>query len=494
MTVAYLANQFPSPVEPYVVDEIEELRRRGVEVIAGSVRRPDECVRLSCAAERDSESADSETVVLQPVPIALLVQAAWLCLRRWRRIADLLRRVILQGQETFMQRGKALLHTWLGACYALRLQRWEAEHIPVQHIQTQHIPVQHIHVHHIHVHHGYFGAWVAMVAARLLNVGYSMTLHGSDLLTSAAYLDAKLKNCRFCVTISEYNRRYILEHYSTIEAGRVIVARLGVDVPEPGGFSAAELRSPTPESPILRSSMVRGPGHSQSNSRLHLLAVGRLHAVKDHAFLLRACVQLRHRGLDFQCEIAGEGPERHNLERLIQEYGLEERVRLLGHVPPERQDSLYRGVDVVVLTSRSEGIPLVLMEAMARGKIVVAPAITGIPELVVAGQTGFLYEPGSVEDFVTRILWLGAPMPVGRAAGDSPGVAGASKPDGIRLDGVRRQAREQVRLHFNRRKNLELFGDVFLERIFLKQMFPEQICPEQLLPARQHSGANRRTA
>ena len=180
--------------------------------------------------------------------------------------------------------------------------------------------------------------------------------------------------------------------------------------------------------------------------------------------------------------------------RLIQEYGLEERVRLLGHVPPERQDSLYRGVDVVVLTSRSEGIPLVLMEAMARGKIVVAPAITGIPELVVAGQTGFLYEPGSVEDFVTRILWLGAPMPVGRAAGDSPGVAGASKPDGVRLDGVRRQAREQVRLHFNRRKNLELFGDVFLERIFLKQMFPEQICPEQLLPVRQHSGANRRTA
>jgi len=484
MTVAYLANQFPSAVEPYVVDEIEELRRRGLEVIAGSVRRPDESVRLSCAAARDSESVDPEVVVLQPVPIALMVQAAWLCSRRWRRIADLLRRVILQGRETFTQRGKALLHTWLGACYALQLQKRRGEHVHVQDIEVQHSQVQHSHVQHIHVHHGYFGAWIAMVAARLLNVNYSMTLHGSDLLMGTAYLDTKLKNCRFCVTISEYNRRYILEHYSTIEAGRIVVARLGVDVPASELFSAAALRSSTFERSIVRSS-----GDSQSDSRLHLLAVGRLHAVKDHAFLLRSCVQLRQRGLNFQCEVAGEGPERRNLERLIREYGLEERVRLLGHVPHERQDSLYRRADVVVLTSRSEGIPLVLMEAMARGKIVVAPAITGIPELVVAERTGFLYEPGSVEDFVARVLRIYSLVSAEGSAGDFPAVPGAGQLDRVRLDRVGQRAREQVRLHFNRRKNLALFGDIFLERIF-----PEQIRPEQILPARQHSGANRRTA
>jgi glycosyltransferase involved in cell wall biosynthesis len=469
ITIAYLANLFPSAVEPYVVDEIDELRRRGIEVIAGSVRRPDERGRLSCAAERDSDFVDTETVVLQPVPIALLVQAAWLCLRQWRRIADLLRRVILQGEETFMQRGKALLHTWLGACYAVRLQKPGLEHI---HVRQN--PVQHI-----HVHHGYFGAWIGMVAARLLNVSYSMTLHGSDLLTGAAYLDTKLKNCRFCVTISDYNRRYILEHYSTIEAERVVVARLGVDVPEPGRLSAAALRSS-----IVEGAIVRKSGDSQSDSRLHLLAVGRLHAVKDHAFLLRACVQLRQRGLDFRCEIAGEGPERRNLERLIQEYGLEERVRLLGHVPREGQDSLYQRADVVVLTSRSEGIPLALMEAMARGKIVVAPAITGIPELVLAEQAGFLYEPGSVEDFVARVLGTYSLVSVREPAWDSPRFPGAGQLGHLRLDEMRERARERVRLHFNRRKNLELFGDVFLERIL----------PEQILPVGQHSGVNRRTA
>jgi colanic acid/amylovoran biosynthesis glycosyltransferase len=423
VTVAYLANLFPSPVEPYVGAEIEELRQRGVRVIAGSARRPEGPGLASGAADREAEDRAADLLVLQPLRIALVAKAAWLCLRRWRRIADLIERVVLQGQETPAQRLKALLHTWLGACYALRLQQRE---------------VQHIHVDHIHVHHGYFGAWIAMVASRLLNVGYSMTLHGSDLLTPAAYLDAKLKHCRFCVTISEYNRRYILEHYPGIEAGNVMVARLGVDVPEPAG-------------------LVDG-ARAAVDSRLRLLAVGRLHAVKDHAFLLRACAQLCHRGLDFQCEIAGEGPERGKLEGLIREYGIEERVKLLGHVPREQLGRHYQMADVVVLTSRSEGIPLVLMEAMARGKIVLAPAITGVPELVVEGQTGFLYQPGSVEDFVGKILWLDSrarESPV-----DVPGVAGARQ-----LERVRHGAREQVRRHFNRKKNLESFGDLFLDRV-----------------------------
>lgn len=413
--MAYLANQFPSPVEPYVRDEIEELRRRGVRVIAGSVRRLDKGVGVPW------EENKSDLLVLQPVPIALAAQAAWLCLRRWRRIADLLQRAILQGRENPLQRGKALLHTWLGACYALRLENRGVEHI--------------------HVHHGYFGSWVAMVAARLLNVSYSVTLHGSDLLTHAVYLDAKLKNCQFCVTISEYNRRYILEHYSTIETRNVVVARLGVSCPE------------TPRLPTPRR-------RRRSDSKFQLLAVGRLHVVKDHAFLLRACASLCQRGLDFHCEIAGEGPERRNLERLIRKYALDERVHLLGHVPSARQDWLYERADVVVLTSRSEGIPLVLMEAMARGKVVLAPAVTGIPELVVDGQTGFLYEPGSVEDFVARVRWLHALTQDHGPAGDPQEMAGTSL-----LERVRYRAGEQVRRHFNRKRNLESFGDLLVERI-----------------------------
>ena len=403
LTIAYLANQFPSPVEPYVVDEINELRSRGVRVIASSVRKP-------CAAKGQTCAPG---VILQPVSIWLLLRSAGLCLRKWSRIAPLLRRAIVQGREPIARRLKALLHTWLGACYALMLEQQDISHI--------------------HVHHGYFGSWIAMTAARFLDVSFSMTLHGSDVLLSAAYLDIKLANCLFCLTVSDYNRRFILENYSDAHAKKIIVSRLGVAL----DHSAPQLL-PRRNSP-----------------RFHMVAVGRLHAVKNHAFLVRACAQLHEAGVDFECSIAGDGPERRRLESLIQELGLAQEVTLLGHVRHEQLGSLYDRADLVVLTSRSEGLPLVLMEAMARGKIVLAPAITGIPELVIPGKTGFLYQPEWMDDFISRILLI-----------RSLSEARNCKPHSSRrLEWVSHAARVHILHNFNREKNLQSFSDLLLSRI-----------------------------
>jgi glycosyltransferase involved in cell wall biosynthesis len=191
-----------------------------------------------------------------------------------------------------------------------------------------------------------------------------------------------------------------------------------------------------------------------------VLAVGRLHAVKDHAFLVRACAHLRACGSGFECLIAGEGSERSNLEALILKYGLRGRVRLLGHVPNAQTGSLYARADVVVLTSRSEGIPLVLMEAMASGKLVLAPEITGIPELVIAGKTGFLYKPGSLADFVARLLFIHSLVRAHQRPDQPPHILSAAK----QLDWIRHGARVQVRHNFNRTRNLEWFGELFIQR------------------------------
>jgi glycosyltransferase involved in cell wall biosynthesis len=412
LTVAYLANQFPAAVEPYVGEEIQELRRRGVQVIPGSVRRPD-------AAPSGAASADLETEILclQPVRVLTLLRALSLVVRRWRKISDLVARVLLRGKESPKRRLKALLHTWLGAYYAVLLEGRGVKHV--------------------HVHHGYFGSWIGMVAARLLGVSFSMTLHGSDLLLNGAYLDTKLKNCRFCMTVSEYNRRYILEHFPAIEGSKIMVSRLGVDVPE-----RAEARR-----------VARGTRRTFS-----LLAVGRLHAVKDHAFLVRSCARLRDGGLDFECVIAGEGPERQRLEFLIRKNRLKDQITLLGHVARAQMDALYGRADVVVLTSRSEGIPLVLMEAMTRGRIVLAPAITGIPEIVIPGKTGFLYAPGALQDFVAKILFLEKVM----CREDRNAVS--------RLDWIRHAAQVQVLHNFSRTKNLSHFGDRFLQLIAIPEL------------------------
>ncbi len=397
--IAYLTNQFPSPVEAYVCDEIIELRKRGMEVIPCSARLPKQAF-----FDDGLEALAAETLYLEPLRIGLLIRAAWLCMRRLNLLADLFLRVLGQGSEPPGRRFRALLHTWLGGYYALRLEGRGVEHI--------------------HVHHGYFASWVAMVAARLLGTGFSMTLHGSDLLLHRAYLDTKLEDCRFCLTISEFNRNYILEHYPEVAADKVIVQRIGVAVG----------RRPEKE--------VRLPGASQ---RLILLAVGRLHPVKNHAFLVQACHRLKDRGLNFLCWIAGEGPERTRLERLIASLQLGEEVKLLGQLSRGGLDSRYAACDLVVLTSHSEGVPVVLMEAMALGKIVLAPAITGIPELVLDGKTGFLYRPGMLEDFVTRIEDICNLQPA--------------------LDPLRAAARRHISENHSREKNLLTLVDLFLKRV-----------------------------
>lgn len=409
LTIAYLANQFPAAVEAYVGEEIQELQQRGLRVIPGSVRKAG--ARMRGSSDFHSEP---EILCLQPIRALIIPRALGLMVRRWKRISGLVTGVLLQGKESPLRRVKALLHTCLGACYAARLQKRGVDHI--------------------HVHHGYFGSWIAMVAARLLGVGFSLTLHGSDLLLHSVYLDTKLKNCRFVVTISDYNRRCILQHFPGIDPRKILVSRLGVEVPAGTEFSRPR------KAPGVRSAVT-------------LLAVGRLHSVKDHAFLVRACARLCDCGLDFECAIAGEGPERARLELLIRKHCLQNRVTLLGHVEPQQMDSLYRRADVVVLTSRSEGIPLVLMEAMARGKIVLAPAITGIPELVMHGETGFLYRPREIEDFVGNILLI------------QQLIRGEDRDAVSRLDWIRHAARLQVLHNFNRSKNLTRFGDQFLQRI-----------------------------
>jgi glycosyltransferase involved in cell wall biosynthesis len=401
-TVAYLANQFPSAVEPYVGEEIKELRRRGVRVIAGSVRSPD----ASVGTEQISEG---EFLCLAPLRAITLMQSLWWMARSWRRVAPFLKRALVDGREPYSRRFKALLHTWLGAYYAVRLRGREVDQI--------------------HVHHGYFGSWVGMVAASLLQVGFSFTLHGSDLLIHHAFLEEKLARCRFCITISDYNRSYILKRFPKVEASRVVVSRLGAKV---------------------RASSTRPMRRLGGESQFSLLAVGRLHAVKNHPFLIEACWQLREAGLEFECAIAGAGPEQLNLERLIEREGLQDRVRLLGQRSPRQIEVLYRGADLFVVTSLSEGIPLVLMEAMACETIVLAPAITGIPELVIPGKTGFLYKPGDMRDFVRRISFLRTIM------------ISSKHPSTNRLHWIRHAGRAQVRHNFDGTRNLAGFGDRFL--------------------------------
>ncbi|HEX8925935.1 MAG TPA: glycosyltransferase family 4 protein, partial [Terriglobales bacterium] len=379
----------------------EGLCGRGVAVTACSVRRP--------------SMPDSSTVYLFPLQFSKCLAATWLLLRRFPRIRDLVARA-LRGPEPISRRMRALAHTWLGAYCAAVLKTSHPDHI--------------------HVHHGYFASWVGLVAARFLGVGFSMTLHGSDLLLRADYLDIKLKDSNFCFTVSEFNRGYILDRYPWIAPDKILVQRLGVD---------PNLWKPLPM-----------PVRDRS---FHIVSVGRLHAIKNHGFLLLACHSLKSAGVKARCTIAGDGPERASLEQLVARLGLQAEVTLAGHIPRRELPSLYTAADVVVLTSRSEGIPLTLMEAMAMERVVIAPAITGIPELVLHGHTGFLYRPGSLEDLLLQLR------------------IGVNR--GKRLAQIRRGARQHVIRNFNKRINLAHFAKTFLSRVELQSRHGTYITQDQ---------------
>ncbi len=415
-TIAYIANEFPSPLEPYVMDEIAELRRRGAQVICCSGKR------VSPNGLSLAERAFwKETRYLQPLSDDALLRG----LRRLgsdrRSLWQLLRPLLWEGGASPGLRMRALGHTVMGAALAEQLAPLHVEH----------------NVEHIHAHHGYFASWMALTAARLLGIGFSFTLHGSDLLQRADLLAAKLRACQFCVTVSEYNRQYILSNYPSTPAEKVVVQRLGVD---------RVLSFPTPISVAgakVGANVETDAGTEQR--RFCLLAVGRLHRVKDYRFLIQGCAALRDQGLDFLCWIAGEGPERPALERQIIASGLQGRVYLIGHVPRTDLPGYYRHADLVVMTSQSEGLPVVLMEAMAHEKLVLAPAITGIPELVAHQRTGFLYQAGSLPDFVSAVRWI--------------------QNQKAALAGIERAAAASIDASYNRQRNLRAFAEEFLTRI-----------------------------
>jgi len=381
------------------MDEIAELRRRETRVICCSGKR------VSPKGLNQSERAFwKETLYFQPLSDPQLMRAARHLASNRRHLWQLLRPLLWERGASPALRVRALGHTLMGAALAEELASRDVQHI--------------------HAHHGYFASWMALTASELLGIGFSFTLHGSDLLRRADLLSAKLRACQFCVTISDFNRRHILANYPSTPPERVIVQRLGVDR-------------------VLSQAMA--PMAAGNGRRFCLLSVGRLHPVKDHRFLIQACAMLRSQGLNFVCWVVGEGPERPSLERQIADLGLRAHVYLVGHVPRSNLSGYYRYADLIVMTSQSEGIPVVLMEAMAHGKLVLAPAITGIPELVEHHRTGFLFEPGSLPDFVSAVCWIQA--------------------HGACLTEIRHAAAATIAASYNRERNLRSFAEQFMARL-----------------------------
>ncbi|MFQ5901639.1 MAG: glycosyltransferase family 4 protein, partial [Thermodesulfobacteriota bacterium] len=231
----------------------------------------------------------------------------------------------------------------------------------------------------IHVHFASNAAIKATVLSDFLRIPFSCTGHGSELLLYPdKHLPEVIEKANPFITISNYNRAFLVKRYGIPEE-KIRVNYCGVDLRR---FN---------------------PGIRKKKAFTYIVSVTWMRPEKGIKYLLEACRILREKGLNFRCTIAGGGNDIDDIKRVVASLDLAEMINLPGSLLPKEVMELYSKADIFVLPSLSEGIPVVIMEAMAMQLPVIATRITGIPEIVEDRVNGFLVEPESPELLAEKI-------------------------------------------------------------------------------------------
>jgi glycosyltransferase involved in cell wall biosynthesis len=233
--------------------------------------------------------------------------------------------------------------------------------------------------------HASFSATVGLMVARTFPVTMSFGVYGYGELHNPAEtkLAERVKGARFVRSISQHGLGQLMLSCDRSDWPKLIYVPLGIDAND---FAPGSRRPAT--------------------SRPHLLCVGRLAPEKGQAFLLESVAALLARGHAVLLRFVGDGPDRVFLERRAAELGISSSVEFAGWVDQARLMAIYAETDLFVLPSLAEGIPMVLMEAMAMQIACVAPCITGIPELIQDGVDGMLFRVADVPDIARKIAQL----------------------------------------------------------------------------------------
>ncbi|MEO6716866.1 MAG: glycosyltransferase family 4 protein [Novosphingobium sp.] len=345
MTIAYLVSQYPAPSHTFIRREIAALRAAGFAIATFSVRQPPQGGGPLDAAAR----AETEVVLNRGVLAYLAATSVLFFTRPGRWIATLVLALVHRPPGTRATLW-ALFHFVEALALARMLQRKQATHL--------------------HVHFANSGATVGMLAAELLQIPFSMTLHGISETDYPAglLLGRKVARAEFVACASWFMRAQAMRHSDPADWPKLHVVRCGIDLEALPPLSTAQ-------------------NHDQL---AQFICVGRLSPEKGHRGLLEAFCTLRQRGNASQLEFIGDGPERDALEASVAALGLDGAVTFAGALPENRTLERIAKADVLVLPSFMEGLPIVLIEAMALGKPVIASAVAGIPELVSHRENGLL--------------------------------------------------------------------------------------------------------
>lgn len=356
-TIAYLINQYPKVSHSFIRREIAALEAHGLQVRRFAIR--------ACQAElvdpADQEEVSRTQIVLGRGVAGLLLGLLWVASKRPVRFLRTLR------LSLHLSRGaeRSVLHHLAYFAEACVLLNWFAR----------------AKIAHVHAHFGTNSTTVALLCNALGGPPYSFTVHGPEEFdkVKAISLPEKVARATFVVAVSSFGKSQLYRWCPLLDWSKIHIIHCGVDA----RFLAS---APIPMS-----------------AEPHLVCVGRLCAEKGQLLLLDAANHLMQQCIPFKLTLVGDGPLRNELEALINRLNLHNHVEITGWADGDRVQQLILAARALVLPSFAEGLPVVIMEALALGRPVISTYVAGIPELVESEVCGWLVPPGSVEELVAAI-------------------------------------------------------------------------------------------
>lgn len=359
MKVAYLIGCYPAINHGYLLTEIRNLRQLGFEIEVASISAPDRRPERLTAEER-TEAARSRYI--KPTPRGRIVfDNAVVALRTPVRYFGALLYALRMGRGW-----RGTLQQVFYFIEAVLVGRWMEEK-----------RVSHLYAH--------FSSHVALIASRLFPISMSFGVYGFGELhdPTGTRLADKIRAARMVRAISLHSRSLLMLDSNPRDWGKIRYIPLGIDVKR---YVPRERAAAT--------------------ERLILVSVGRLSPEKGQRLLLEAVANLVERGRNVCLYLVGDGPDRKVLEDQAHERRINSHVVFEGWVDQPKLEAIYASAHVFVMASLYEGIPIVLMEAMAMEIPCVAPWITGIPELISNREEGLLFAPANVRQLADCIAEL----------------------------------------------------------------------------------------
>lgn len=396
LKVAYLVSAYPRVRHSFIRREIRALESLGVEVVRFAVRPLgwDPVWAQTLVTEADREEHERTRVVLSAGVMAHASALMAAAVLRPGAFARALSTALTMGWRS--ERG--LLRNLVYLAMASVLVRW---------LRKEGVA-------HLHAHFGGNSPAVALLCRRLGGPTFSFTVHGQEDFDT---FREKASHASFLVAISSFGRAQYYRRLDHCDWSKVHVVRCGLD-PE---LLTAPL-TPVPEA-------------------RRLVCVAGLSPEKGHLMLLEAAARLAAEGMSFEIVLAGDGPLRAAIEEQLKTLRLQDRVRLCGWMSEEQVRQAIVASRALLVPSFSEGLPVVVMEALALGRPAICSAIAGIPELVLPGLTGWLVPAASVEALVRAMREaLEAPPAQLEAMGRAGAALVAERHD------VRREARRLLGL------------------------------------------------